>query len=494
MTFPLLDLPDDIISFHLVDCLDSKDIINLFLTCKQLYQILNSPVVWHSLYIKTFSDLGTDDYSFDSFYRWGPRVYKLRANSRLLTFGSNVFARLGEQIGPVSSYSGHYERVGLQKRIFKPITIDSIRNIADISAGGFSFQILTTNGELYYTGHMWHGGMRLDCPGPESRDDAIPLSNVHNRGSSAISRVETDQSNQGQTHFISVSSGRGHFIALDKSGIIWTWDSSFQSNQGVPLRLIRNGSVGANAVINRRITKIRAGWTLSSCLIDGVGIVIWSRRQNCTQWKNGRPVNSDGEYPAAFVSIVPKTADGNIADYVVLQDVLIYMTQKGRLFKVDNITETLPGHTNPGTRLNRFESYIKAHGSSKFVRLSGSFRTFTVISNNDNVLIGKSSCDHYNTPQIVHELQHKSISTISAGDYHFLALSRAGKLYTWGRESRFNGCLGLGKVSDIVNARIGHIDQQDLIVDKPTLNNIDGTVLAVAAAGWQSAILVGKDY
>ena len=38
----------------------------------------------------------------------------------------------------------------------------------------------------------------------------------------------------------------------------------------------------------------------------------------------------------------------------------------------------------------------------------------------------------------------KNIKRIEIGDYHYLALTADGTLLSWGTESRFCGCLGLG--------------------------------------------------
>ncbi|VEU20363.1 DEKNAAC101225 [Brettanomyces naardenensis] len=463
MTFSLLSLPDEIISFHLVKFLDASDIIQLFLTCKQLYQTLNSPVVWHLLYVKSFSDLSDDEYSFDTFYRWGPNLYKMRKNSQLLTFGSNVFGRLGSS----DTSSANYERIHFVKRLYKPIVIDSIHSMADLSAGGFSFEVLTTGGDLYYTGRNWRGALMFGSPGPEQRDEGLPTTG----SSSAVTKVTAGDSTG---RLISVSSGRGHFIALDKDGKLWTWDSPYQGKIGIPLRLV---DAITGQPIRGRILKIRAGWTTSTCLVEKVGIVIWRRRDHVRGWRDGLPVQGHVD---AFVSVVPNTTEDVISDYVVLEDAIVYLSKKGRIYRVD-----IAGH-GVGRPLIRFEQYAKSHGDTKFIRISGFFKTFTVITNGDQVLIGKSDEEW---PMVIPELQQRSVIAVVAGDYHFLALTREGKMYSWGRESRANGCLGLGKLEEVVREGKGHMEGGDLVVDKPTMVDVGGVVLAIAAGGWQSAAL-----
>ncbi|PVH21607.1 serine hydroxymethyltransferase, cytosolic [Candidozyma haemuli] len=52
---------------------------------------------------------------------------------------------------------------------------------------------------------------------------------------------------------------------------------------------------------------------------------------------------------------------------------------------------------------------------------------------------------------ILPDLQGKLIKDVVVGDYHFLAITEAGELLSWGLESQSNGCLGLGRMETLDN-------------------------------------------
>lgn len=104
-------------------------------------------------------------------------------------------------------------------------------------------------------------------------------------------------------------------------------------------------------------------------------------------------------------------------------------------------------------------------------------------------------------------MQNKSVISIGLGDYHKVALTADGKLYTWGSFSR--GALGLGKPEDLpVGAPGGYRTQQQLDrakagaspqvaeVETPTEVHFDQGekkerfCFAATAAGWHTGALV----
>lgn len=462
--FPLLDLPEEILVFHLCNFLDPPDIRALFLTSKQLYEQLNNPIVWHTLYVKSFSDIhGDGRYSSDVFVKWGPELYKMRRHSHMITFGDNGNGRLG--LFASARTPDHYESLGFTSRMYNPLELTGLQGISDISAGGFSFQILDLQGNLYYTGRNWHGGYTLRQPGPSEPDEPVPLTFVN----TPITKLVTGNN----ARLVSVSSGRGHFIALDAKGGLWSWDTFRQLRLGVPI-ILRYSS----RPITGHILKIRAGWTLSSALVEGLGILVWKKRGAVTQWNQmspAHPVYADTE-------LVPNTEPEKITDYVVLDHTLIYLSD-GSLYKVE-----LNSPTKTTMELFKFNRM------GRIVRINGCYNRFAAISTEGKVLLGSANSDRYEQPTAIRELQNHHIITVVAGDYHFLALDQDGNMYSWGRESQCNGCLGLGKLERIISSGEGRLTGADLIVSKPVKVMTSGRVLAVAAAGWQSAALVTYDH
>ena len=86
--------------------------------------------------------------------------------------------------------------------------------------------------------------------------------------------------------------------------------------------------------------------------------------------------------------------------------------------------------------------------------------------------------------------------SLSTGDYHTVALTANGQIYTWGLESEMCGCLGLGTPSHIVEERqAGQFENaRSIKVGKPTRVSIgcDYTCVAITAGGWQTGALITK--
>ena len=125
------------------------------------------------------------------------------------------------------------------------------------------------------------------------------------------------------------------------------------------------------------------------------------------------------------------------------------------------------------------------------------------------VLIGDTGTTGETEPEIVPELQHKSVISVVLGDYHYGALTSTGKLFTWGAYS--DGALGLGdpaslpigspggyRTEDQQQASISRHRGEPPRVETPTEVRFDHKrkkpkdrfVVSATAAGWQTGALV----
>lgn len=497
-----LDLPQDVID-TVIFFLPPADIKGLLFVSKSFYhEIRGSGFVWQQLFLKTFGKpVVYEPVGGEDSINWED-LYHTHRMAGLFTWGSLVGGRLGLSSKDVPPEA--LVRRGFQTGVGKPTKVDGLEfTLASVTAGGFSHQLLTTKGEIYSLG-SWHSGHR--GPGPEEADyrpaapprrapgvPRPPDSNLRLNPVLLNPRIggrvlhpqilpehvlreqpkpeeyTGDRSNRFLTRewthadvkFVSVSSGRCHFVALDNSGKVWSWDDPRTAH-------------GVNIVFgdDAPVKKVVAGWDSSVAYLYGVGLVYWNHRS---------PLKPDEETALAHHLTVPNTGSINgedkVVDFMVGEGFIIYLTQRGELFRNDMVgDDSFP--------LIKFKQYLQDNAQSlqpKFTGLSGNFSTFACFSNEDIVLLGSKCSD---TPEIVEELQHKNCVSIAVGDYHFLALCKDGSLYSWGLESQSCGCLGLG---DHVDSRM---EQNSRRVDKPTLVEIGGKVLAITAAGWQSSALV----
>lgn len=107
--------------------------------------------------------------------------------------------------------------------------------------------------------------------------------------------------------------------------------------------------------------------------------------------------------------------------------------------------------------------------------------------------INSGEINHTSLAEIEVDAGVKIIS-LSFGDYHTIALTDKGDIYTWGLESELCGCLGLGNPNTIQSEQIGSFENlRSVRVNKPAKVQIEGTCVAVTAGGWQTGALILKD-
>lgn len=125
------------------------------------------------------------------------------------------------------------------------------------------------------------------------------------------------------------------------------------------------------------------------------------------------------------------------------------------------------------------------------------------------VLLGNTDTTPASRPNIIPALQHRSVISVGMGDYHNVALTTDGRLFTWGVYS--NGALGLGDPLELEPGLPGAFstaNQRDLARERgrgqppevkiPTEVRFDHTgkkprdrfCFAATAAGWHTGALV----
>lgn len=170
----LIELGEDLIVANVARFLRPMDIFNLSLTCKDMRAFFESNNAYHLLYSKVFGSKPTPLSA--EHYDW-KHLFQLRtSNARLYTWGSPDQGRLGYLTLEVDQT--HVNSSLLRKGVFLPTNVEVFNDlvVSDISAGGFSFQILTNDGDLYYTGASWKmlRSLGRPTPGPVGMMDFSP--------------------------------------------------------------------------------------------------------------------------------------------------------------------------------------------------------------------------------------------------------------------------------------------------------------------------------
>lgn len=332
--------------------------------------------------------------------------------------------------------------------------------------------------------------------------------------SNFLSKLDLPPSRFPDRRVVAISGGREHILALDNHNQIYTWDSGCKVDCSIQLKF--------RGLQNARIGKIFAGWNLSGCYMFGIGLVIWYLRESITKadWEKNEYPSSD----ANFI-VVPGTEWG-IVDFALTADHALFIKRSdGKLYLFECDAGAFArrraerGHPLSYTSseldllvqpVAGFNAWLDDQNRDAMERVSfksvnARFHSFVVFTDGDQVAIGSHAHfedqeeDEQLAPEILPELQRKQIKRVEIGDYHFLALNRAGEMYSWGAESQNCGCLGLGKAHEFVES---HRDRVESPVDSNRMNVLvptmvqppaQGQWVAVAAAGWHSGGIFVSD-
>ncbi|CCE64625.1 hypothetical protein TPHA_0I01190 [Tetrapisispora phaffii CBS 4417] len=573
--------------------LSPTDLKNLSLTNKYFNKLLNyssSDTLWHELYHKVYNTRYTDDEPFQTAltneYRNYPSmimagkftdcswhdIFKLRSkNTHMYTWGCLKHGRLGYDVGSNPkltedqlNQSGFRVKSGVNQPVMVPwITINEDNSnlndfsVAEVSGGGFSFQILTKSGKLFSTGSTFSGG--YNGPGPindeidynpfrsliENLENSLPRIRIGGRmdinttgvmggramrnfgptpasnvpqptvipgqphsdiysglmelekttnttldGNSNIRRMfprnvfdfYTDTSNKvtrvnekkmESVRFVAVSSGRSHFLALDENNKLYSWDTK-DLDHGVQLGF-KDIDLNEHPII-----KISCGWNFSCAYIYNIGLVVWKAREAL---KKGQLI-SNVDY-----EIIPNTSDNcaenKILDFTCLKDNrVLFITNKG-----DKLFDYFNGEITSSP----------VHLDNNIIKISSCFSSLVLFTTAQcfKIDIRGSILDFDNIMPIQLDDTDDTIVSLASGDFHSLALTQKGNLYSWGLESQLSGCLGLGLPDSIVQEeRVGIYENngRNIRVLNPSKIKLedDCVAIAVAAGGWQSSALIVK--
>lgn len=513
-------------------------------TCEENIISKQYPVEsWHTLYDKRCQNT--------ALYTWGcmkhARLgYTMASNDNLTDEAMN---------GTVSRFKYGVNKP--TKVPWFPLTEGKIndRDILHICGGGFSFQILTRSGKIFSTGATFTGGHR--GPGPKEGETdynpfrdairmvqnsyprifvgnstafSIPISttgthhgptptsnqitagpgqnNVIPRphrdiykeveeleekanqqvpGNKHISRMFTrdsfpiyngvdhdfsiDEEKYGKLKFIALTSGRSHFLALTSEHELYSWDNN-ESNHGIKIKFD-----GLPPREDHPILKIASGWNFNCVHMYKVGLVCWQDR---FALKKGDMVAN------ANYSVVPGTdavsGKRRIVDFTCVEDrAIYYIDNEGQnLWKYDNgIVSQILLPTIPDKLLKCISCYCSLVVFTKD-------KCYSIDMHN-----GKLSLQ--TLKQLLLDDPNDHIISLSAGDYHTMALTESGHIYSWGVESQFSGCLGLGRPEYVVENQLGSWDgARNVKVIKPTRIPLPEGMfcISIAAGGWQSAALL----
>lgn len=381
MKVTLNDLGEDIICSNIAVHLSPDDIFSLSLTSHSFYDYLTTNDIFHLLYLKKFGSKPTPLNL--ATYNW-KELFKIRSSERvkLYTWGSSQLGRLGYLLSEIPQEN--ISNSGILKNVHTPTNLKPFNEfiISDISAGGFSYQILTNGGDLYYTGVNWKKGETSTLtPGPfetyDYKPNAISIPRVESLGprrslggifmpgmrgrydrdveSSETSASTNRQTNENLTRppeqldlsLLGVHSGRPKKEVKETNFVT---KLTLPANPKYPDRFVTSISSGREHIIAidnyeniiswdtgnvnnvgvhinfeglryNSINKISAGWNLLACYINHIGIVVWYSRTPVTKESfEDNTMISNANY-----LVIPNTSNCKIDDFHSGCDFILYI-------------------------------------------------------------------------------------------------------------------------------------------------------------------------
>ncbi|KAF2486343.1 hypothetical protein BDY17DRAFT_245952 [Neohortaea acidophila] len=461
---PLLQLPPELLLL-IVRHLDVNDFLNLTATCKALHQpdILYEPSYWSRL-AKTNFRLPQHLTSEKDGVRLQKLYKRMLTQTLVYVWGNQDKGCLGHAAPFHRRVHGGSHR--LPPRPFRLrgfITadstswpevlpgVDSLGVISDLQCGGWSTTMLTTKGAVYVVGVVDGMQRQEPCPDPTPLryPPGFPRPIDRHAPSTAIKAFST---------------GRTHILALSDSGRIWSWHSAHRDAYHVKFLhhdTVENGKDSGRGVVK----KVVAGWSKSAALIEGTGIVVWEPLKWHSEVENppadlalvletecvpGTDFVSHDQRQHARNQASDTTTDiGQVTNFIVLEEVVLFCTDLGKLFVSQNHWDDQDRRISPPREIP-----LPRDGDehAPFVTdVQGSFRSYAVFTQSGAVLTGdQDALLHAESiedwPQLLRipALQNKDVIQVAFGDYHFHALHASGHITSYGTEPARCGALGLG--------------------------------------------------
>ncbi|EKM49963.1 uncharacterized protein PHACADRAFT_264421 [Phanerochaete carnosa HHB-10118-sp] len=499
----ITDVPLEIFLDNLFPLLPVPDLLSLEATNRFFYQLTSDETFWKRKIQK--------DYNFpdsDTARTTGWKfIYKRLSNPKIYVWGEHSRGRLG--ISGRDLPNPLYDGIPFPMRLRIPWV-----RIVNLVAGGMSFHAIDAQGHVYVWGALDGTSFALRTDG-FSDPSKVAESPMRLELPCAIRQI---------------SCARLHSAALDTDAQVWTftsWGRPFKLQTALLDRSSRDTTP----------VQVECGWGFTSILTQGGDVLVnWPSRGRMLEeiHRIDQELNQAGDVTQAKPSperpgIIPCHVwdMGNIEPYRLPAipaglprlagtglptDVLDGET---RLVKIAGMDNFLVGLTNKGhvlkyDRLESEESYQRGHweylpsfselekvsqhpvfaegqlkppSTMHITQISAHFKTFTAYSTGPESVV--LMCRMQTTdeegpisqqrlePTIIPSLQYRGVISVILGDYHYGALTEAGKLLTWGAFSK--GALGLGDPVDIEPGQPGGFSTRE---QRLAMTNAPGHMLA----------------
>ncbi|KAI9667284.1 MAG: hypothetical protein M1821_000098 [Bathelium mastoideum] len=512
---PFREVPVEVLDLTF-SYLDPKSFLLLCSACRALYHadIRLNATYWRRL-VQSFRFPNRPAAQGDGEY-WQNLYRRLRTQTHAYTWGSNENGSLGHSFpssrrdsdSPDNVYVAQPSHPDGRKSVSVPKEMEDsskLGTLVDLQCSAFATVALTSQGRICAVGSF----IRPQGMHPELRDLEFPPSYPNPR-----------ERHDPATAIQQISAGRTHVLGLSDTGKIWSW--SHRCLPGQQIKFLHVGILEGECSQKYgigRVKKVVAGWNKSSALIEGVGILVWDAHRSLSQVDGPQEQETDTllVLDAAIVPGTsyerhhkmssetsnyrvdnPRTSEdiGEIMDYIMMKDYLIFLTQTGRVFASKGYWHT--GGPNKSSR----PVEIRVPDNTRVTAINGYLRSFGLILANDDVLLATPDLDYLNKlfeaynglklPDGPNQpsarrlrrypcLQKRGVVSLTFGDEHWHALLRNGSILSGGIERETCGSLGLGGHGDYESRIRGIGFRAASEMDRPIRSN--GRLLKQSYAG-----------
>lgn len=314
-----------------------------------------------------------------------------------------------------------------------------------------SVETAIKNGIVCYATGMnfgWSDDARILSVTNNTDDDVYLYGNTYAllidlSGNQSIGRIIGTSS-----EITAISAGNNHTLALTEDDYVWAWGNN------------DNGKLGTNDENDRyipirisefdNIEKIEAGGGHSLALDANGNVWGWGNNLSGQLGQGTNDPNNQYDYPVQVISsnnITDIAADNGLgATYTVTPGGTLLVcgsNETGRLGLGNAGNQTSPAAMVISTDIS---SITAIDAGTDHVAALDSFGRVWTWGRNDHGQLGDGTTITRAIPVQVSALSNTSISTISAGGSHTVALDSNGKVWTWGNNSE--GQLGDGTYID----------------------------------------------
>lgn len=291
--------------------------------------------------------------------------------------------------------------------------------------------------------------------------------------------------NPERTAIAQFSVGRKIVLGLSDDKTIWLWYNKEQPALEICLPSLTNllestpsqEQESPDSAHSSKVSRVVCGWNHNSAYIRGQGIVVWPnenwrdfKQDSVSKVEPGYSIvnrSSYIRYPESKKQNVLSTdsddeslEDGEVVSYVLLENMIIFVTDVGRVFTT-RIPSFIPGD---GGRTITQEPWPLSYEIKQLrgsVEVQGSFRSFGIFMPKGRVLVCKqnevmewlriSSEEQAEFPSsTIPALQENNVIQLAFGDYHFHALHADGSITSYNSDPQRVGALALSPSRGLV--------------------------------------------